>query len=86
MYSMGFMVDLVEMGVGFGSGAFGHSGLGGMTFAGADPTARWTFAIHVNGAPNRSDSAAVEEDPEWSPVARRRLISRSIIEDLADRS
>lgn len=56
--------------------ATGHSGLHGMTFAGADPQTDTIFAVHLNGVTRHDEPAS--GDPDNSPLARRRLICRLI--------
>jgi CubicO group peptidase (beta-lactamase class C family) len=77
-YSPGFMTDLSlpDFGAHFGERTFGHSGLNGMTFAGADPDTTTVFAVHVNGVTRHDEP--VEGNPNNSPLARRRLICSMI--------
>ena len=49
-FGLGFMVNLADHLCGpLGESSFGHTGLAGMTFAGADPDLGLAFACHING-------------------------------------
>lgn len=77
-YSPGFMTDLSlpEFDAAMNERTFGHSGLHGMTFAGADPQTDTIFAVHLNGVTRHDEPAS--GDPDNSPLARRRLICKLI--------
>lgn len=77
-FGRGVMVDLADhdFGDGFTSASFGHTGLSGMTFGGADPGRDLAFAVHLNGI---RPSDQTSDDPDVSAQARRRAIATAIL-------
>lgn len=75
-FSRGFMYDLREHGFSAAhhTSSFGHTGLSGMTVAGADPRADVCYAIHLNGL--------TEYNPESNDPLHRPDLRRSAIVDL----
>lgn len=78
-FGRGFMVDLAlhHFGDGLTTSSFGHSGLSGMTFAGADPSMGVAFAVHLNGITTHELGSQLSDS---SPESRRRVIGDLLLD------
>jgi hypothetical protein len=77
-FGLGFMVDLRAhlFSDSLSPNSFGHSGLSGMTFAGADRTRHLAFAVHVNGLVAHDSS---ETESDHLAQVRRNWIAGNLI-------
>ena len=80
-FGLGFMTSLSDHFFGdlFSARSYGHSGLGGMTFAGADPSLGLTFAVHANGVTEWCSTGGLEKRPEL----RRRAVGDALLSAVA---
>ena len=80
-FGRGFMAPLAEHGFGsaFSESSFGHSGLNGMTFAGADPERCVAFAVQLN---TTTDFDPDSTDAIHSAVVRREQVGNALFVDL----